>query len=285
MRRLGLLLLVVMLVLAACESLNPVTPTPSPQVISKLIATVYISPTPNAEQAEATRRASTPTPRPVTPTVIPSATPFIGTFIGRAERDVGFPVITRPLLAPDVVGLADPTQCDVPIATAFVNIWQLDPAVSGQLGCPIQQTFGFFGQLQVFETGVMYLQPETRGVWALAPEQNQYWYVEAPEAISTVGVQAVPGLVIPGGDFGSLWLGVDAVRDELGYAVTGEQDAEINLQRFENGTMLWDDSSGQLFGLVVDGTLLGPFSAPETPTDVTPVSDDGGLSVTNRSEP
>src|SRR5262245_49748965 len=95
------LTLMMFLLLTACDALGSPSPTPTAPVIIKLLATAYISPTPNPEQEAATRAASSPTPLQPTATVIPTETPYIGIFIGEADTGQSFVEFTEPLFARD----------------------------------------------------------------------------------------------------------------------------------------------------------------------------------------
>jgi hypothetical protein len=144
------------------------------------------------------------------------------------------------------------------------------------LGCPIQGGFGFFGQVQLFENGLMYYYPELNALWAIVPERDnisatvlsrgRFDYLENPPENSTIGMQAPIGLLLPGDVFGDMWLGVEGLRNKMGYAQTEAQEISMGLQRFENGTFLLDGSSGTVLAFVTDGTMLGPFLAPAAPS-------------------
>lgn len=245
-------------------------PTPTPVVIAKILATAYISPTPNPEQIAATRAANSPTPIPVSPTPIPTPTAYIGVFIGEAASDDGsLSPITAPLFAPQVGGglnpTADATRCPLPIHPVYLETWVSNLTVSQALGCPIQENFGFFGEVQIFENGAIYWRRDTREVWAMAPmsDRGRYWFVAAPEFVSTEGISApVLGLLVPEGDFGSVWMSVAGLRETLGYAQTERQSVAMNIQRYDSGSFFLDATAGQIFALVVDGTAYGPFNAP-----------------------
>jgi hypothetical protein len=72
-------------------------------------------------------------------------------------------------------------------------------------------------------------------------------------------VSAPPGLQIPRLGFGSVWFGINDVRETLGFARTDEQRASLAFQRFDNGTLFGDISSGLVYVLLSDGTAVGPF--------------------------
>lgn len=266
MRTCLLLGLMIGLLASACAPQE--APTPTPAAALRLLATAFYSPTPNEAEREATRQAASPPPAPTIPTVEPSATPYVGVFIGRAERENNLVAITEPLFGgsrPGAAPTVNPARCGIPIDAAYVDAWRTQPNVNERLGCPIQAAFGFFGEVQLFENGLMYRRPETREIWAILStgRSGRHWAIEAPQSASTAGLQAPRGLVVPGGDFGSLWLGVDGLRALIGWALAEPIRIPMGMQRFESGTMLLDASGEQIYALVADGTLYGPFPAPD----------------------
>ena len=268
------LLFLILLLLTACGALNPPAPSPTAVVVVKILATAEISPTPNPEQEAATRAASSPTPLVPTATIIPTETPYVGIFIGEADRGQAFINFSEPLFAQNVVDepTANADVCATPIDRPYLPAWRTNELVHQRLGCPIQGGFGFFGQVQLFENGIMYYYPELNAVWAIIPERDtlsrsvlsrgHFEYLENAPENSTIGMQPPAGLLLPGGVFGNTWLAVEGLRGEIGFAQTEAQEISMGLQRFENGTFLLDGSSGTVMALVTDGTMLGPFLAP-----------------------
>lgn len=248
------------LLLVSCGAPTPAVATPV--LVVKALATVYISPTPDEAARAATRAAASPTAAPPTPTPIPSPTAYVGVFLGRAEREMAFQPFSQPILGSS--GIAEPTAnaaaCRIPISPAVLRLWQNNRTLNDKLGCPIQQDFGFFGTLQVFERGVMYAQNEINAVWAIVPQATagRFFYMESPPAL-TLPERAPAPLLAPTGNFGSVWAIVPDLRQRLGYAIAPEVRAAINLQRFDSGIFLMDLTSGQAFALIVDGTAYGPF--------------------------
>jgi hypothetical protein len=269
-------------VLSACiGQVDDSTATFVPTV--KALATVFTTATPNPEEAAATRAAISVTPVPPTATIIPSETPYIGIFIGEAEQERGLVEITSPLFGPnannpDTViriqqATADANLCPLPIEAPYLTAWRTNPIVNQRLGCPIQGGFGFFGNVQVFANGVMYYYPEFNAIWAIRPLQEgnrgRYDYLENPPEGSTIGLQADTGFIVPGDIFGDMWLAVSGLREDMGFARTESQETPMGLQRFNNGIFIHDVLAGQVYALIVDGTVLGPYLAPE-PSSVTP---------------
>lgn len=268
-----LVLGMVVFLLVGCDSLSGTEPTQvEPLVVAnRPLATVYISPTPNAEQVHATRQASSPTPTPATPNPTALPTEYIGVFIGEAEPIQGaivdpdaFASISTPL-APTVA----PAECTTTIDPVYATIWRTDALISQRLGCPIQLAIGFEGKVQVFTNGVMYQRDDTGELWAMLPDNisGQYFYYETQPDISTVGIDAPQGFFVPSDDFGGVWMSQEGLQDTIGFAQTPPLNINMGHQRFTGGTFFLDSTSGQIFALLADGTLYGPFLAGLVPDD------------------
>ncbi|MEL6152016.1 MAG: hypothetical protein AAFR56_20470, partial [Chloroflexota bacterium] len=72
-------------------------------------------------------------------------------------------------------------------------------------------------------------------------------------------VEPPSGLLAPSELFAAMWLGVDGVRDALGFAVFGQVDARLTIQRFEGGTLLYDDAAGQTYAFMLNQEVRGPY--------------------------
>ena len=266
-------LILIALISIAVSACTPATTPPTTTEIAmvKPIATVYISPTPDASARAATRAASTPTPIPPTATIIPTETPYIGNFVGEAQRETGFESFREPLFAVDATipaPTADVARCNIAVNGTYLTVWQTETIVNQRMGCPIQEAFSFFAQAQVFENGVIYHDPSIDAVWAIIQsDMPEFEYLEDPPSASTTGIQAPRGLVVPQGVIGDMWLAVPDLRPRIGFARVNAQEVGMAAQRFANGTFLVDQSSEQLFALVNDGTVLGPYLAPPRTTD------------------
>lgn len=239
------------------------TPIPLPPVMPKILATVYISPTPDEQQVQATRAAQPPTvtAQPLAPTVLPTA--YVGVFLGEAQaQDDGGPVISESdqfavFATPVVVATVDlgcPAQADA----IFNSQWQSDAQLTAALGCPIELVGTFQGQVQVFERGVMYGRPGGE-VWGIAPASEKYWYY--PVALPPPPNTVVPpsGLLVPSEAFFAVWQAAQGLSDAIGFARIESQEATISTQRFQGGVLLGDGSSGQTFVLLANGTAHGPY--------------------------
>ncbi|MBA3874402.1 MAG: hypothetical protein H0X30_35180, partial [Anaerolineae bacterium] len=233
-----------------------------PAVQPKILATVYVSPTPNAEQQQALAAANPATP---TPLIIPTATvtPYIGVFLGEVDNgEDGGAVIAPALLAgatsniPVTVALgpACPAQADV----AFGTRWAENTEVSNALGCPIEGAANLQGTLQIFERGVMYYSP-TGEIWAVSPSQSHFWYAVNAPPVQQGDIVVPEGMLAPSQGFGAVWRGLPGVQDALGFARSPEQGTKMVTQKFQNGLLLADGGSGQVFVLLSDGRAMGPY--------------------------
>lgn len=248
------------LMLTACGG-GEATPD-APAVAVKALVTVEIPPTLNAQERMATRMAAPTTPTDPPPTATYTPTPYIGVFIGAADVDTGgAPMMPQnPDAAPTEIGL-----CTVATDAAFGELWRRDASLVRRLGCAIQERFGFDGAVQVFERGVMYRRSSTNEVWAISPGRvtgGRYWYTnQVPIGGAITGITPPQqGQRIPVDTFGAVWSSNPPVQEALGYGITPEQTADLNIQRFEGGTLFLDVTVGQVFVLLVNGDAYGPFS-------------------------
>lgn len=256
-------LLVTLLLIVGCtnNATSLATYTP-PAVQPKVLVTVFISPTPNAEQQQAIAAANPPT---TTPAVIPTATvtPYVGVFLGEVDSsEDGGAIIPPALLAgatsnvPVTVALgpACPSQADV----SFGTRWAENTDVSNALGCPIEGAANLQGVLQIFERGVMYYSP-TGEIWAISPSQSHFWYAVNAPPVQQGDIVVPEGMMAPSQGFGAVWRGLPGVQDALGFAKAPEQGTKLVTQKFQNGVLLADGGSGQTFVLLSDGRAMGPY--------------------------
>lgn len=258
---------------AGCSALGePSGPSAlgTPAAQPKILATLFLSPTPNDQEREATQRAvSVATPTPL-PTDTPAPTAYVGTFLGEsgavdgdllslnADRFAGtlaagsaaFPTLAAP-------------GCAYPVDAIFGTTWTSNTSAVNDLGCAGEPSHSYIGTGQIFEHGVMYWIPSGE-IWALVPSggiEGQYWYVEQAPHDQGWTVQPPAGLHMPEQGFGAVWKAVDGVRQALGYARTTEQSASLAIQRFEHGALIRDDTAGHTFILTGGdtGSAYGPY--------------------------
>jgi hypothetical protein len=261
------LLLILGLLLAACQ------PDAAPQnsaitpVQAKLLATVFISPTPDAAQQQATRLAFQPTMPAPAPTALPSATVYVGVFLEpAADPDEDVPLLDPTQIFALIPNLPTerPSRCQIPVDPRFGEAWRSAGQAAQAMACPVETPVEFTGVVQVFERGVMYFQGGGP-IWAVEATNDgfpdRHWTITQalPPVEGDGGVTAPDGLKVPAFGFGAVWFGVAGVRDRLGFARTDEQQAQLMYQRFEGGTLFLDVTSDLVFILLSNGAAFGPF--------------------------
>ena len=258
----------VALLLACCQQATPAAVDAVPSVQPRQLATVYISPTPNVAEQQATQLAAVPSLTALPPTAAPSPTVYVGVFLeAAADPDGEVPILDATQSFELVPGLptARPSRCQIPADAVFGEAWRSEIRGSQALGCPIEVTVRFDGIVQVFERGVMYFQ-SNGPIWAIESTSDgfpdQHWTITQqlpPVQNPPTDIVLPEGLKIPVLGFGAVWFGVEGVRQTLGYARTEEQKVQVAFQRFENGALLADINTGVSFMLLSDGTAYGPF--------------------------
>ncbi len=260
------------LLIAACTPQSPTetvnTENQGAAVAVRVLVTVNLPPTPDAAELEATRRAIPVTPSAEPATSTPTTTPYVGIFLGTPASNTSGQISLAGI--EQNPGLqATPTSvqgtCSLPFDPAFGRGWESNPSVARRVGCPLQERFGFAGNVQVFERGVMYRRLDTNEVWAVQPGSigtGRYWYynqVLPLPPLQGIGLNPPAGLRVPADTFGAVWSSYAEVNQALGYATTPEQTADLNIQRFDGGSLLLDVTVGQVFILLDDGDVFGPY--------------------------
>jgi hypothetical protein len=253
---------------AACSSLNATQSAAlsTPVVQPKILATVYISPTPNEQEREATRLAGESQPPTPPPSRTPAPTAYIGVFVGDAGGVDGDVVVDSSrfegTLAVNLPTLGAP-GCAYPVDPVYGTAWTTNASAVSDLGCAGEPSSHYIGTQQIFEHGVMYWIPSGE-IWSLAPSggiDGRFWYVEQAPPLQEWTVPAPEGLRLPQQGFGAVWKAVDGVRQTLGFARVDEQSASLDVQRFDGGALIRDETAGQTFVLVGrdTGIAYGPY--------------------------
>jgi hypothetical protein len=240
-----------------------------PTGAQKLLATVYISPTPNEPEQTATRRASQPTETPVASPQPPTPTVYIGVFLGEAGNRDDIAGIAALQLATPQNQIAPPTlsplaSCLTPVDDRFGTHWMQAGEPFQTMGCPASYAVPFDGIVQVFERGAMYFTPDG-AIWAIGVSPTgpgHWWFFGSAPPGEVRDVVPPPGLKVPSLGFGAVWASVPGVRDALGFARTDEQGVTFTVQDFQGGTLLLDNGAGQVFillGTAAEGDAHGPY--------------------------
>jgi hypothetical protein len=258
-----------LLALTGCQSAPPTPPDPYAGVVeAKILATVFITPTPSDQERLAAQAAAALAPTPARATPIPSPTPYVGIFlgdtgsadpIGPESAAVRF-ATTQPLTEATVTAQG----CTIAPEARFGAAWRSETVVTTTLGCAGEPASQYTNAaFQLFERGIMLYIP-TGDIWAIVPgsPSGQYWYVSAAPPAQPEGITAPEGLRVPTQGFGAVWAAVPGVRQALGFARTEEIQVTILVQRFIGGELIQDAGSGQTFALLgqsTSGVVYGPY--------------------------
>jgi hypothetical protein len=253
--------------LAACNGGGGTTAQPTAVAIVRPLATIGPTVTLSEGDFLATQAALPPTRTPPSLVSTSTPTPYIGVFQGEAafnplaaagdispQEFLALPTEAQPQSIPLLCGYQQDPQ--------FGTEWEDNFNLREEMACPIQEVSSFEGRVQFFENGVMYFNPFTNDIWAIAPGEpggtGEFWSTGMVQEVSPA-VVAPEGLRVPQGPFGAIWATIPQVREALGFATTQEQANDLMTQRFFGGTLLLDVVAGQVFVLTVDGDAFGPF--------------------------
>lgn len=277
-----LTLLMIFALLAGCATATP-TPDPDGPILTgfdalpKSLATVALSPTPNAPQSQATldKRRPTETLPPATFTATP--TPYVGIFMGAPTFSAGgiIPTGTRGVVVVTMAPLpgtkvasnsgGSPStgrNCTIQPGGAFVKAAQ-NLAVQARLGCPSGNPYSVKLVTQPFQTGFMFWR-ETKDIYVVSTAGIQkgaatdtFWRFPDNwnESIPASDPAQVPpaGLLQPIRGFGYIWRSNATVRNSLGWALANEQPFDSTWQDFERGWMMTNNNGAVLALSPVDG--------------------------------
>ncbi len=289
----GLTLALLAFALAGCGSGAPTADPDGPiltgfDALPKSLATIVLSPTLNAPQAQATLDSRRPTETPPPPTFTPTVTPYVGIFMGQPTFSAAgiIPTGTRSVIvvttapqpgtkvAANVGGNPVSRTCSVQPAAPFANAAR-NAAVQQRLGCPSGAPYTIKLVVQPFQTGFMFWR-ETKEIYVITTAGLQkgaptdtFWRV--PDNWNESIPASDPGLVAPAGllqpirGFGYVWRSNANVRNSLGWALAGEEPFDSTWQDFEHGWMM-TSNNGAVFAFspldgppVTTGIHFGPM--------------------------
>lgn len=295
MLKLRPLVWLLLLLAAAC---SPAVPTAPPDIViaPKQLATVDITATPVQTLVVPPTSTAVPsaTRTPIPPTLPPSATAYVGIFMGdgsaplvQATQPVA--LVEATLLAPTPLGgiptavfasVTPPGSFGLPVADGGTCIGEIAPVLSGAyngnngaqaaLGCPVSPSESTFMAEQAFERGTMFWWAN-REIYALAREpfngvSNTFWKLadtwQEGMAEDDPSMTGPEGLLQPVRGFGLAWRTSDQVRSALGWAVSPEAGYTGTFQRFERGVM-FTTQGGAIYALAASpGATSGQFIGP-----------------------
>ncbi len=285
MIRIWLTALLAMTALAGCATATPAPDPDGPILTSfdslpKSLATVFLSPTPNAPQVQATIDSHRPTDTPVPPTFTPTPTPYVGIYMGAPTIGPG-EIIPTGTRGPIIVTMApqrgtkvaaNPNRNNPPVAAAqscaaqpaqpFANAIK-NPLVQQKIGCPVGQPITVKLVAQAFQTGFMFWR-DTREIYVLSTAGIQkgaatdtFWRFPDNwnESMPASDPAQVPpaGLLQPVRGFGYVWRSNATVHNSLGWALSTEQPFDSTWQNFEHGWMMTNLGGGVLALVPLDG--------------------------------
>lgn len=250
------------------------------------------SPTPKTK-ATPTPRVATATPRSATATAtMPSTTDVAVTTTSAPETTPTVPLVTETAEPPTItpvqptmtetaapidtpeptIAAIKPTACAMPPTGGFAALWNANPRIRSQLGCPTQTELAMPAAEQVFENGLMYWWSGTQQIFVLGKRQQWQRYPNTYQDNEELEPLTPPtGFYAPLRGFGKVWQQNVAVQQTLGWALKPEaalQGATSGVYlRFEGGSMLYawavNGHARRIYVLYGDGTY-SIFADPST---------------------
>jgi hypothetical protein len=244
------------------DTLTPtltLTPTVSPTPSDTPTVTVTVTPSLTI--------TDTPTP---TPTLTPMPTVDYGGLGVLAQLALQATILPQGFGQPTPAAPALPTfpssgvalppanvSCAFPPPGSLGQLYNANPTVAGQLGCPINSAVTSVNTVSsIFERGSMiYVQGSPGQIYALTSD-NRFrrfddTFIEGVDPES--GGETPPtGLLEPVRGFGKVWRSTPDVRSGLGWALTAESGGSSSLLVFDRGRMLYLPQRNQTLVLVED---------------------------------
>ncbi len=232
----------------ASETITPtITYTPSSTITVTPSQTFTPAPTIGPEERPLVALAFTAAAATVLPTdyAIPG---FQGTDVALT----GTPGAAA-ILPGDAATVPAPNNCPFFPAGGFGTVYQGDPTVASQLGCPTSENPQQIpAARQPFQRGTMlWLNGEIYVLYNLNSALERYddTFVEGVDP-ETSGETPPDGLFAPVRGFLKVWNTQPNVRSSLGWATAPEQGATATVQDFDNGRMVWLGGSDEILVLL-----------------------------------
>jgi len=224
-----------------------VTNTPTPTQTPVLAPTLPGLPSDSSQLPSPAPSTTSPPQRTFTPTFTPTPTDTPGTpgaFVG-------------PVGGVFATGGAAALCATVP-GGQFADLYQNNPELAAQLGCPVGNPLAVSNAYQSYERGIMVWvssvgESGQQGIYAIYNDGayqrfNDTWQ-EGADPVS-VGLEPPPGLVEPIRGFGKVWRENAGVSDALGWGTSAESGGSATIQAFERGEILLLPQTRQAYLLI-----------------------------------
>lgn len=171
------------------------------------------------------------------------------------------PGIPSPIPALPTSGFPVSTTCSTSTSGGFLTLYQGNPDIANQLGCPSGGIQNISAAWQSFETGIM--------VWLNGEVLVFYTVSDSYQSLPDTFIQGLDpetsietpptGLFTPVRGFLKVWDGNSAVRNALGWATNLEAGTTFTVQTFSNGHMIYIPGRPDM--LVLIGSQSGTWLA------------------------
>jgi hypothetical protein len=250
------------------------TPNPSETVTATSTFTPTLSVTPSATITD------TPSPTPTDlPTVPPEERPRTSLIQDLAQELTGLPpsgfIATAPPLANATAATGDgttitvlstsvshssTTTCPYFPAGGFGSIFNTNPDIAAQLGCPLgapPDVLSVPSAVQPFQNGLMiWLNGNIYVLNSGGTFRQSIDTFQTGTDPETTSETPPAGLVAPIRGFLKLWTTNQDVRAALGWGLQPEQGAQATVQQFSRGMMVWLPTRADILVFISTDNLL-----------------------------
>lgn len=252
------------LLASACGVLNP-RPTPTPIYVTATprIVVVTATATPRATPVlaptlpeNAAAQLNTVLPPTMTPTTAITLTPtFTPTPTDTPVTPGANPFLPAGAAGPGGAVVVNPGVCPNQPSGGFSSVYNSNPALSGQISCPIDQAVSANAAYQTFERGFMVWVSQVGssgqpGIYVFYSNNTYQRFIDTwRDGVdpASMGMAAPGGLQEPVRGFGKVWRESGGVRDQLGWANAAERGGNAVIQIFERGEMVYLSQTGQTY--------------------------------------
>jgi hypothetical protein len=157
------------------------------------------------------------------------------------------------------VAAAEAGDCTSIPDGGFGGIYQANPELAAEIGCPVGAAISANNAFQDYERGIMVWvssvgagdQPGIYVIYDNGSYQrfNDTWIGGVDP--DSVGLAPPAGLIEPVRGFGKVWRESPGVSDTIGWARSGEGGGSSFVQSFERGEMVYVPQNGQTYILVI----------------------------------